>query len=451
MMSLRQKLSLLFFSCAGITALLSIVFVNQTIHYQLDQYLKENQIKRNERIVTYFEDLYQKNKGFTEDSGIELLHEAYMNQYCLVLMDVNKNVIWGMNPTELSRMENGNGIYQAKIYELIVDDQLVGYLEIGQHGSLLLSQMDLDFKSSINQSIILSIGFTLIILIGLSLLFSNPLSKQMKQVAQMSRELSQGKFDTRLKNKPNIEEIETIQEGMNCLAIQLQTQEVLRKQLVSDVSHELRTPLNILQTNLEAMVDGIIPLTEERLQSLNQEVIRFGRLLTNLEVLKQVDTTQMPVHLQPLSLSTFLLKMKSDLEALCFSNGILFEMILTKNVDDEILGDEHLLKQVVLNLMSNACKFTPLEGKIQIQVTTDINQVFLRVIDNGQGIDEADLPYVFERFYRGDPSRSQTEGSGIGLSIVAEIIKLHDADITITSHLNQGTVVQICFKKSVFI
>ena len=72
MMSLRQKLSLLFFSCAGITALLSIVFVNQTIHYQLDQYLKENQIKRNERIVTYFEDLYQKNKGFTED--LSLIH-----------------------------------------------------------------------------------------------------------------------------------------------------------------------------------------------------------------------------------------------------------------------------------------------------------------------------------------------------------------------------------------
>lgn len=450
-MSLRQKLSLLFFSCAGMTALLITVFVNRTIHYQLDQYLKDNQVKRNERIVTYFEDLYQKNNGFTEDSGIELMHEAYMNQYCLILMDVNKNVIWGMSPTELTQMENGNGVYQAKRYELRVDQQLVGYLEIGQHGSLLLSQMDLDFKDSINQSILLSTGVTLIIIVGLSLLFSKPISKQMKQVAQMSRELSKGNFDIRLQTKPNIEEIETIREGMNHLALQLQTQELLRKQLVSDVSHELRTPLNILQTNLEAMMDGIIPLTEERLQSLNQEVIRFGKLLTNLEVLKQFDTTQIPVHLESLSLSTFLLKTKPDLESLCFSNGISFQMNLTTGVDDEILGDELLLKQVILNLMSNACKFTPPKGKIEVQVTTHLKEVLLRVIDNGQGIDEMDLPYVFERFYRGDPSRNQTEGSGIGLSVVAEIVKLHDAKIGITSQLNQGTVVEICFKKSVFI
>lgn len=126
-------------------------------------------------------------------------------------------------------------------------------------------------------------------------------------------------------------------------------------------------------------------------------------------------------------------------------------MNLTTGVDDEILGDELLLKQVILNLMSNACKFTPPKGKIEVQVTTHLKEVLLRVIDNGQGIDEMDLPYVFERFYRGDPSRNQTEGSGIGLSVVAEIVKLHDAKIGITSQLNQGTVVEICFKKSVFI
>lgn len=452
MMSYRRKLILLLFSCAAITTLLMMFFVNQTIHYQVNQYMQDNQQKRNERLVTYFEDLYQKNQGFNEESGIELVHEAYMNQYCLILMDSNKNIIWGMSPESLlsnsnEAMNGMDGVYTAELFELEVAGKLIGYLEIGQHGSLLLSQADLEFKESINRSMTISSLITFVILIGLSLIFSKPLSKQMSEIAKMSRQLAKGQFDYRMKTRPNVQEMKVIEQGMNSLATQLQTQQTMRKQLVSDVSHELRTPLNILQTNLEGMLDGVIPITDERLQYLDQEVIRFGKLINNLDLLKQFDTTHLMLNAKPLSMSQLVEKMKLDFEALCVAKNIDFRFEKQVDEGDIILGDEDQLKQVVLNLMSNALKFTEAGGEINIKILADSKRVILEVIDNGIGIEESDLPYVFERFYRADRSRNQTEGSGIGLSIVSEIMKLHRAKIELASQLGKGTTVQLIFVK----
>ena len=452
MMSYRRKLSLLLFSCAAITTLLMMFFVNQTIHYQVDQYMQDNQEKRNERLVTYFEDLYQKNQEFNAESGIELVHEAYMNQYCLILMDADKNIIWGMSPESLrsnrnEAMSGMDGVYTAELFELEVAGEIIGYLEIGQHGSLLLSQADLAFKESIKRSMTISSLVTFTILIGLSLIFSKPLSKQMSEIAKMSRQLEKGQFDYRMKTRPNVQEMQVIEQGMNSLATQLQTQQTMRKQLVSDVSHELRTPLNILQTNLEGMLDGVIPVTDERLQYLDQEVIRFGKLISNLDLLKQFDTTHLMLNAKPLSMSHLVGQMTRDFEALCVAKNI--DFCFKKQVDegDIILGDEDQLKQVVLNLMSNALKFTSSGGEINLKILANSKQVILEVIDNGIGIEEADLSYVFERFYRADRSRNQTEGSGIGLSIVSEIMRLHGAKVELTSHLGQGTTARLVFMK----
>ena len=179
-MTLRRKLGLLLFSCALLATLLITFFVNQTILHQVEQYMYDNQAKRNARLTTYFEDYYASHGEFDEKAGAELAHEAYMNNYCLVLMDVDYNLIWGMSPNEME-LEAGE-VYQANTYDLVVNDEIIGYLEIGQHTSLLLSQEDLLFKQEINQSIFISAIITMVIIGAISYLFSKPLSLPIKNV-----------------------------------------------------------------------------------------------------------------------------------------------------------------------------------------------------------------------------------------------------------------------------
>ena len=411
--------------------------------------MMENQEKRNERLVTYFEDYYQKNRQFSSDAGSELMHEAYMNQFCLILMDSNQNVIWGMSPDSIKgdSMAPISGDYQAKIYELKVDDELIGYLEIGQHTPLLLSQQDLDFKESINRSMILSTLVAIVIILGLSILFSKPLSKAIHDVSNMAFRISKGVFDLRIQRKSKIREIQILNNSINELADKLQQQDTLRKQLISDVSHELRTPLNILQTNFEAMIDGVLPLNQERLQSLNSEVIRFGELLKNLEVLKRFDSGDEKSMYAPLSLFELINGMESEIKALLSQKYIQYEFNSSLLETDLIIGNSNQIKQVILNLVSNSFKFTKEYGVVLIKLSKTSDEIILHVEDNGIGIKEDEIPYLFERFYRSDQIRHQTEGSGIGLSIVKKIIDLHDAKVEIKSEVGAGTIVEIHFLK----
>ena len=449
MVSIRRQLTVMFFGCASLTAILIYYFVNVTICSLIYEYMMENQEKRNERLVTYFEDYYQKNKQFSSDAGSELMHEAYMNQFCLILMDSNQNVIWGMSPDSIKgdSMAPISGDYQAKIYELKVDDELIGYLEIGQHTPLLLSQQDLDFKESINRSMILSTLVAIVIILGLSILFSKPLSKAIHDVSNMAFRISKGVFDLRIQRKSKIREIQILNNSINELADKLQQQDTLRKQLISDVSHELRTPLNILQTNFEAMIDGVLPLNQERLQSLNSEVIRFGELLKNLEVLKRFDSGDEKSMYAPLSLFELINGMESEIKALLSPKYIQYEFNSSLLETDLIIGNSNQIKQVILNLVSNSFKFTKEYGVVLIKLSKTSDEIILHVEDNGIGIKEDEIPYLFERFYRSDQIRHQTEGSGIGLSIVKKIIDLHDAKVEIKSEVGAGTIVEIHFLK----
>lgn len=294
---------------------------------------------------------------------------------------------------------------------------------------------------------ILSTLVAIVIILGLSILFSKPLSKAIHDVSNMAFRISKGVFDLRIQRKSKIREIQILNNSINELADKLQQQDTLRKQLISDVSHELRTPLNILQTNFEAMIDGVLPLNQERLQSLNSEVIRFGELLKNLEVLKRFDSGDEKSMYAPLSLFELINGMESEIKALLSQKYIQYEFNSSLLETDLIIGNSNQIKQVILNLVSNSFKFTKEYGVVLIKLSKTSDEIILHVEDNGIGIKEDEIPYLFERFYRSDQIRHQTEGSGIGLSIVKKIIDLHDAKVEIKSEVGAGTIVEIHFLK----
>ncbi|EQB86147.1 hypothetical protein M918_15640 [Clostridium sp. BL8] len=228
-----------------------------------------------------------------------------MNNYCLTLLDADKKVIWGMDPSDISDLSHLNsmyvkdmGIYTSKVFEIKSEGNVVGYIDIGQYSSVLLSKEDAEFKTSINTSIVVSGIITLFIVIIISLYFSKQFSIPIKEVVNMSVELSKGKFDTKSVTESNIEELEDLRRSINILGEKLKNQDLLRKRLVSDISHEIRTPLNVLQNNLEAMIDGVFPVTAERLNYLNEEVMRFGKLLDNLNTLKDFEEESIKLNFE---------------------------------------------------------------------------------------------------------------------------------------------------------
>ncbi|MBU5484797.1 HAMP domain-containing histidine kinase [Clostridium sp. MSJ-11] len=453
MYSIRKKILMFFLISSLTTLIISAFFVNSTINNTFKDYMEDLQNKRDERIIQYFQQVYKKDKQWKKNSGEELVHEAYMSNYCLTLMDENKNIIWSMNPDEIKariHMENmmgqNKGVYTTDTYEITDKGKVVGYVSIGQYSSLLLSEEDIKFKNRINEGIFISLIFAVIITIIISIYLSKDFSKPIKKVSDISVELSRGNYDVESNNESNIIEINNLQSSIEGLKEKLKNQDALRKRLVSDISHEVRTPLNILQNNLEAMMDGIIPINDDTLSGLNDEVIRFSKLLDNLNVLKEMEGKDINLDFQKISLNKIISAVIQDFKVTSKEKGVTINF---DNDDKEyfISGDENSLKQVFINLISNSLKFVEEGGKVWINIEETKENIVVEVIDNGVGIKKEDLPFVFERLYRGDKSRNKIEGSGIGLAIVKNILTFHSAWIKVESDVDRGTKISINFKK----
>lgn len=454
MQSIRKRLSIILIACTIAAVVLSAVFVNIAMNSTFNKYMLDVQNQKYTNIVKYFEQIYKKEGKWTSTSGREIMHEAYMSNYCLTLLDANKKQVWGMDPSFIKNTSHfmmwpgqQKGVYTLKTFAINQDSKTVGYVTIGQYNPVLLTEQDINFKNSINISILLSSLITILIAVAVSLAVSKQFSGPIKKVSDTSLELSKGNYEARSNEKSNIAELNALIESINTHGEKLKHQDTLRKRLVSDISHEIRTPLNVLQNNLEAMIDGVLPITSDRLNDLNNEVIRFGKLLNNLDALKQFETDDMKLNIDTVHLDSLVKDVCGEFDTISKEKGVHISFQFEPG-RFEIQGDEDKLKQVFINLMSNAVKFSKPGGSIWVTLKENQGRVTVQIKDNGIGIKKEDLPYIFERLYRGDKSRLLTSGSGIGLTIVKKILNLHGASIDVKSEENKGTEVSVYFNKA---
>lgn len=206
--------------------------------------------------------------------------------------------------------------------------------------------------------------------------------------------------------------------------------------------------MNVLQNNLEAMIDGVFPASTERLTSLNDEVIRFGKLLNNLDLLKNIEDENVRLNMETVHLDSLVSDLCKDFSIDLKNKDIELKIFIEPDEDYSISGDLDKLRQVFINLLSNAIKFTGNDGSIIISLYSDKKYVFVEISDTGIGIKEEDLPFIFERLYRGDKSRHEIEGSGIGLAIVKNVLLLHSATIEAASEEGAGTTFTLRFQKN---
>jgi signal transduction histidine kinase len=214
-----------------------------------------------------------------------------------------------------------------------------------------------------------------------------------------------------------------------------------QQRLVADVSHEMRTPLTVIRGNVD-LLRAMGCADTESLDALSRESDRMTRLVGDLLLLSQVDAGVLPMHFHPLVLDQLI----SDVER---SGQVLSagRVRMTAHAESGIAveADPDRLKQVLLNLVDNAIKHTPDSGDVRLEATRSYNGfVRISVSDTGVGIPEADIPYVFERFYRVDKSRSRANGgSGLGLSIAHSIVQAHNGRMVVSSKPGQGTTFDV--------
>ena len=228
----------------------------------------------------------------------------------------------------------------------------------------------------------------------------------------------------------------------NKMVEELERADQQRRNLTADIAHELRTPLHIIQGNLEGVLDGVYEPTPEHINNTLDETKLLARLVQDLQTLSLAETGQLPLHPTRFLLADLMANLTSSFSAQATSQGV----DLSTRVADpaqELSADYDRLNQVLSNLISNALRHTPQGGKISIEtesISGGERSARIQVKDTGAGIPSENLPFIFDRFWRGDRSRTDRSNSGLGLAITKQLVLAHKGEISVESELGKGTM-----------
>lgn len=217
------------------------------------------------------------------------------------------------------------------------------------------------------------------------------------------------------------------------------------RRFVADAAHELRTPVTILRARAEvALAEARDPAHDvATLQAIEREATRLGGIAGDLLTLARADAGERPIAREPLYLDDAAAAAVDTVQALAGTKGVTLDVGTFEEA--KITGDPALVRQLLLIVLDNAIKFTPSGGRVRLDVATEDGRAAVVVTDTGIGIPDAELPHVFERFYRGDPARREAAGAGLGLAIARWIADVHGAKIELASPAGAGTRVAVTF------
>jgi signal transduction histidine kinase len=213
------------------------------------------------------------------------------------------------------------------------------------------------------------------------------------------------------------------------MADSLEQLEQLRKNMVTDVAHELRTPLTNLRGYLEGLSDRVIPPSQATFRMLENEILRLVHLVDDLQQLTKAQSAQAFLQRRELSVATLIEQLRSLFTPRFAAKQLELQVEIVPR-DLVVFADLDKLLQALRNLLENALRYTPDAGQVKIHCCQAADMVEISICNSGAGISAADLPFIFERFFRADRSRSREQGgAGIGLSIVKELIEAHDGQV----------------------
>ena len=452
--SINSKL-IISFTLIMIATILSIkLFVNTIFKDSFEKYVDDsNKVEVNHLIEFDLKNLYTNeswNTEFIENLGIEAIRKGI----AIEIYDKNDNKVWSVFEDEkvlsdktlndisknMKSIEKQWDNYFEELKVDINDDEgniLVGYAYIGHYASTYYMENDVEFFNAINRIIIIIGVISISSIIIISIIISRSIAKPISKVSKMTKYIGEGNYKNKLNYKSNIMEIDDLINSINKLSNELNDQENLRKQLTGDIAHELRTPLTSIKGHLDAIIVGIWEPTNERLNSINEEVKRITNLVDELRKLAKFDSGKDNLNKEIVNLKNYIKSIAYNYEGKALEKNIVIKYQL-ENI--EALIDKEKFAQVIINILSNANKYNNGNNEIYIKVFKKNNSINISIKDSGIGIPKSEYKNIFERFYRLDKSRGANEkGAGVGLTIAKSIVNAHGGEIEVYSEINKGS------------
>lgn len=318
-----------------------------------------------------------------------------------------------------------------------VDGQAVGSVNVWVLGSdTLLRSADEEFRNNSYQAMAIATVVAIVLASCCGFLFARGLVNPINRITKTAKEIKEGNLSARTELRGD-DEIAELGKTFDEMAESVEKDRELERRLTTDVAHELRTPLMAIQSTVEAMVDGVFEADQERLETVNSEVQRLGRLVSALLSLSRLENRSTPMKEEVVDVGELISSIVATHEAFVADSGLTLTYEMEKNV--LVKGDADMIRQATANLISNAVRYTPEGGHITVKVSRGDIMAAISVRDTGIGLTPEECKMVFSRFWRADAGRARASGGlGIGLAVVKEIVDRHRGWVQVEGKKDEG-------------
>ena len=318
-----------------------------------------------------------------------------------------------------------------------VDGQAVGSVSVWVLGSdTLLRSADEEFRNNSYQAMAIATVVAIVLASCCGFLFARGLVNPINRITKTAKEIKEGNLSARTELRGD-DEIAELGKTFDEMAESVEKDRELERRLTTDVAHELRTPLMAIQSTVEAMVDGVFEADQERLETVNSEVQRLGRLVSALLSLSRLENRSTPMKEEVVDVGELISSIVATHEAFVADSGLTLTYEMEKNV--LVKGDADMIRQATANLISNAVRYTPEGGHITVKVSRGDIMAAISVRDTGIGLTPEECKMVFSRFWRADAGRARASGGlGIGLAVVKEIVDRHRGWVQVEGKKDKG-------------
>ncbi len=301
-----------------------------------------------------------------------------------------------------------------------------------------------DFLAALNRGVLLAAIVAGLVALVLGAVLVRQIIAPLRRLQAATGAVARGDLSQRVEISSQ-DEIGEVGRAFNQMAEALERDEELRRHMMADIAHELRTPLTVMRGQIEALLDGVFPLTAEQLGPIHDETLLLSRLVSDLRELALAEAGQLAIECKPVDMGDLARRVVAAVEPAAAGKDVRLSLRIAPELPT-VSVDADRISQVLHNLLANALRHTPAGGQITLAVgmASDSQSpnlpLLIAVSDTGPGIPPEDLPYIFDRFYRADKSRSRAGGgSGLGLTIARYIVEAHGGRIWAESRVGEGT------------